>query len=337
MKIAYHKSLREYNTFGIDVTAAEFLEITSETELKTILLKETKKPIFILSGGSNMLLTKNLDALVLHIAIKGIKVEKESEDSVIVTANAGENWHEFVQYCISKNYGGLENLSLIPGYVGSAPIQNIGAYGVELKDTFVSCEAVEISTGHSCTFTAKECKFEYRNSIFKNEVKGRYIITKVTFKLTKKNHILNTNYGAIETALATKKIIKPTIKDVSEAVIEIRKSKLPDPVKIGNSGSFFKNPVISSTQYLQLKNLYPTIPSYKINEESIKIPAGWLIEQCGFKGKRWGDAGVHEKQALVLVNYNNATGKEILEVSLNIKKEVLDKFNIKLETEVNIL
>ncbi|WP_109097828.1 UDP-N-acetylmuramate dehydrogenase [Aquimarina sp. AU58] len=337
MKIEYNKSLKKYNTFGIDVVAAEFAAITSESELDTMLLKNNKNPLFILSGGSNMLLTKNLDMLVLHIAIKGITAIEESDKYVSVSANAGENWHDFVQYCIKNNYGGLENLSLIPGYVGSAPIQNIGAYGVELKDTMTSCEAININTRKKRIFSKKDCKFGYRNSIFKNDVKGEYIITKVTFRLTKKEHTLNTSYGAIENALVNREITQPTIKDVSEAVIAIRKSKLPDPSQIGNSGSFFKNPVVDVKHFTKLQKAYPNIPFYKIDEEHIKIPAGWLIEQSGFKGKRWGDAGVHEKQALVLVNYDNASGNEILNVSKRILTHIKEKFDILLETEVNII
>ncbi len=337
MKIERHKSLKKYNTFGIDVIAEEFIEITSESELVETLSNTTEKELFILSGGSNMLLTQNLHSLVLHIAIKGITILEDTDTYVHVSVNAGENWHDFVQYCIQNDYGGLENLSLIPGYVGSAPIQNIGAYGVELKDTMLSCDAIDIKTGKKHTFSNADCKFGYRNSIFKNEEKGNFIITKVTFKLSKGNHTLNTSYGAIENALTNKGITNPTIKDISEAVIEIRKSKLPDPSEIGNSGSFFKNPVISKDHFEQLQKTYPDIPSYTLDEQQIKVPAGWLIEQCGFKGKRWGDAGVHKKQALVLVNYDNATGAEILDISKRIQKRIREKFNIKLETEVNII
>ncbi|WP_108867940.1 UDP-N-acetylmuramate dehydrogenase [Aquimarina aquimarini] len=337
MKIEYNKSLKRYNTFGIEVFASEFATITSINELEDTLIKNENKPLFILSGGSNMLLTKNINSLVLHISIKGITVTETSDTHVLVSSNAGENWHDFVQYCIKNNYGGLENLSLIPGYVGSAPIQNIGAYGVELKDTMVSCEAINISTRKKHIFLNNDCKFGYRNSIFKNEAKGEYIITKVTFKLTKKEHQLNTSYGAIENALADQKITQPTIKDVSDAVIKIRQSKLPNPSEIGNSGSFFKNPVINSDHFIKLQQAHPNIPFYKIDKNHIKIPAGWLIEQSGFKGKRWGDAGVHQKQALVLVNYNNATGNEVLEISKKIVTTIKDKFNISLETEVNII
>ncbi|WP_298543521.1 UDP-N-acetylmuramate dehydrogenase [uncultured Aquimarina sp.] len=337
MKIERNKSLKKHNTFGIDVQATEFIKINSEQELTETLFTHKNRNIFILSGGSNMLLTQNLEALVLHIAIKGITTNIQSDSSVLVSANAGENWHDFVQYCINNNFGGLENLSLIPGYVGSAPIQNIGAYGVELKDSFVSCEAIQLTSGIKKHFTKEECNFGYRNSIFKNELKGKYIITKVTFRLTIKDHTLNTSYGAIENALKEKNIISPTIKDISEAVIAIRKSKLPDPKEIGNSGSFFKNPVISSEKFDKLQELHPGIPFYQIDKDNTKIPAGWLIEQSGFKGKRWGDAGVHAKQALVLVNYNNASGQEILELSKKIQKTIKEKFDIVLETEVNII
>ncbi|MHA7058379.1 UDP-N-acetylmuramate dehydrogenase [Aquimarina sp. M1] len=337
MKIEFNKSLKKHNTFGIHVNASEFLTINSEKELIEALSTHKEKKIFILSGGSNMLLTKDLNAVVLHIAIKGITTNLQPDNSVLVSANAGENWHDFVQFCIDHNFGGLENLSLIPGYVGSAPIQNIGAYGVELKDSFVSCEAIDIHTRNKKKFSKEDCNFGYRNSIFKNEIKGKYIITKVTFKLSTEKHILNTSYGAIENALKEKNITHPTIKDVAEAVIAIRRSKLPDPNEIGNSGSFFKNPVILKEKFTQLQKLYPNIPFYKVDSKNIKVPAGWLIEQCGFKGKRWGDAGVHSKQALVLVNYNNATGQEILELSKRIQQKIKEKFHITLETEVNII
>ncbi|AXT53126.1 UDP-N-acetylmuramate dehydrogenase [Aquimarina sp. BL5] len=337
MKIERNKSLKKHNTFGINVKAAEFIKINSEKELTETLSIHKERNIFILSGGSNMLLTQNLEALVLHIAIKGITTSSQPDSSVLVSANAGENWHDFVQFCIDNDFGGLENLSLIPGYVGSAPIQNIGAYGVELKDSFISCEAIHVISGAKKHFTKEECNFGYRNSIFKNELKGNYIITKVTFRLTTKDHVLNTSYGAIENALKEKNITSPTIKDISEAVIAIRKSKLPDPKEIGNSGSFFKNPVITSKNFAELQKLHPDIPFYQVDKNNTKIPAGWLIEQSGFKGKRWGDAGVHAKQALVLVNYDNASGQELLELSKRIQKTVKEKFGIILETEVNII
>ena len=335
MTILENISLKEYNTFGVQCYAKRFVSITSFYDLQQLL--KIEKDLFLISGGSNMLLTKDINKLVVFLNIKGVSIDKESENSVNVTVNSGENWHEFVLWCISQNYGGIENLSLIPGNVGTCPIQNIGAYGVEVKDTITKVEALEIETNKLVTFSNAECQFGYRNSIFKNDAKGKYIITSVSFQLTKNIHQLNTSYGAIETALQENKITKPTIKDISDAVIAIRKSKLPDPKEIGNSGSFFKNPVISTEQFLELQKKHPAIPSYKISETETKVPAGWLVEQCGFKGKRFGDAGVHKKQALVLVNYGNASGKEIFTLAQKIQKSVLETFKIALEIEVNII
>ena len=335
MTILENISLKKYNTFGVECYAKRFISIDSFYQLQQLVKNE--QDLFLISGGSNMLLTKNIDKLVTLIDIKGISIDRESEDSVHLTVNAGENWHEFVLWCISQDFGGLENLSLIPGNVGTSPIQNIGAYGVEVKDTITKVETIEIKTGKLITFSNAECNFGYRNSIFKNEAKGKYILTSVSFKLTKKKHQLNTSYGAIEMALQEQSAPNPTIKDISDAVIAIRKSKLPDPKEIGNSGSFFKNPVISSEQFLELQLNHPTIPSYTISETETKVPAGWLVEQCGFKGKRFGDAGVHEKQALVLVNYGNAKGIEIYNLAKKIQQTVLDTFKIKLEIEVNII
>jgi len=328
-------SLKPYNTFGIDVNARRFVDITSLNELKNVIRSE--KYFFILSGGSNLLLTKDIDKLVIHLNTKGIEVVQETDNDIFVKVQAGENWHEFILWCINHNYGGVENLSLIPGNVGTAPMQNIGAYGVELKDSMHELEALEIDTANAKTFANKDCEFGYRNSVFKNELKGKYIITSVTFKLTKNTHKLNSSYGAIQSELDKNNIINPTIKDISKTVISIRQSKLPDPKEIGNSGSFFKNPVISTSDFKNLQKTYPDAPHYVVSKNEIKVPAGWLVEQCGFKGKRFGDAGVHKKQALVLVNYNNATGREILELSKNIQKTVLEKFEIQLETEVNIM
>lgn len=335
MTILENISLKEYNTFGVECYAKRFVSIQSFYELQELV--KTEKDIFLISGGSNMLLTKNIDKLVVFIDIKGISIDRENENSVHLTVNAGENWHEFVLWCISQNYGGLENLSLIPGNVGTCPIQNIGAYGVEVKDTITKVEALEIETGKRVTFSNEECEFGYRNSIFKNEAKGNYILTSVSFELSKNQHQLNTSYGAIETALKENNITHPTIKDVSDTVISIRQSKLPDPKEIGNSGSFFKNPVISKSQFKTLQAKYNTIPSYQVSDSEIKVPAGWLIEQCGFKGKRFGEAGVHKNQALVLVNYGNALGKEIYELALTIQQAVFEKFKIQLEIEVNII
>ncbi|MDX1278884.1 UDP-N-acetylmuramate dehydrogenase [Oceanihabitans sediminis] len=337
MQIHHNISLKEYNTFGIDAKAKHFASISSNDDLiKTLQLSEYPNR-FILGGGSNMLLTKDIDALVMHINIKGINIISEYESSVLVKANAGENWHEFVLWCLQNNFGGIENLSLIPGNVGTAPIQNIGAYGVEVKDTIVSCEALEIATLKTKTFTNNECNFDYRNSVFKQELKGKYIITSVTFKLTKNNHVLRTQYGAITTELENMQVEAPTIQDISKAVIAIRESKLPNPKEIGNSGSFFKNPIIPIEDFNSLKLNFPEIPNYPVSTDSIKIPAGWLIEKAGFKGKRFGDYGVHKNQALVLVNYGNAKGSDILNLSKLIQETIKRIFNISIEAEVNII
>ena len=333
MNIKQNISLKNYNTFSINANAKRFISVNSKEELKEVIAEE--KDIFLLGGGSNMLFISDIEKLVIHLNLKGIIVNDTESDSVLVTAEAGENWHEFVLWCISQNYGGLENLSLIPGNVGTSPIQNIGAYGVEIKDTFHQLEALEIESGKTKIFNIQDCEFGYRNSIFKNKLKGKYIITNVTFKLTKKNHKTHIAYGAIKTHLGSKE--HPTIKDISDAVIAIRQSKLPDPKEIGNCGSFFKNPVIDSKLFNILQEKHPKIPHYIVSENEIKIPAGWLIEQCGFKGKRFGDAGVYENQALVLVNFNNATGQEIYDLARNIQRKVEDIFNISLEIEVNII
>ncbi|GAB1856730.1 UDP-N-acetylmuramate dehydrogenase [Flavobacteriaceae bacterium MHTCC 0001] len=337
MHIAQHISLKNYNTFGIDVTAAHFISVSSLNELKAVLSLKTHPEKLILGGGSNMLLTQNQNKLVVHINIKGISVEKEDDSFIWIKANAGENWHEFVQWCLKNDYGGLENLSLIPGNVGTAPIQNIGAYGVELKDTFVACDAVNIETLSVTTFTKDACHFGYRNSIFKNDAKHKFIITSVVFKLTKQHHKLYMDYGAIKSELEACRITNPSIQDISKAVIAIRESKLPNPKNIGNSGSFFKNPVISTLHFKELQKNFDTIPSYPISKTEVKVPAGWLIEKAGFKGKRFGNYGVHKNQALVLVNYGGAKGKDILKLSKLIQKTVLRLFGIEIEAEVNIL
>lgn len=336
MQLQKNTSLKSFNTFGIDVLAKQYIEIHTEDELLHILKRFYAEELFILSGGSNILLTQPIEATVLHIQIKGIKVISRHEEEVIVEAKAGENWHSFVLWCLENDYGGLENLSLIPGYVGTSPIQNIGAYGVELRDTFHSCDAVHKQTLAVKTFTNEECKFGYRDSVFKNELKNQYIITSVRFKLTQKNHLLKTNYGAIKEVLTEKKITNPSIQDISEAVIHIRQSKLPDPRKIGNAGSFFKNPVVDARFFNHLQNENPNLPYFELPDGSFKIPAGWLIEQCNFKGFTAGDAGVHKNQALVLVNYGKATGEEILQLSKAIQYKVNQRFKIQLETEVNI-
>lgn len=337
MKIQQNISLKKYNTFGIEAIASHFAEITSVRDLLEILGKKGYPKIFVLSGGSNILITNNLNALVVHINIKGITKLSEDENSVVLKVMAGENWHEFVMWAISHDYGGLENLSLIPGNVGTSPIQNIGAYGVELKDYFDSCEAIELATKQMVKFSKSECRFGYRDSIFKNEAKGKYIITSVNLKLTKAPHKLNTSYGAIESELRKKENNNPSIKDVSNAVMAIRRKKLPDPDELGNSGSFFKNPVITKTKFLTFITDNPEAPFYKISKTSYKIPAGWLIEECGFKAKRFGDAGVHKNQALVLVNYGTASGQDILQLATKIQNAVLKRFEIEITPEVNIV
>ena len=335
MQIQTDFSLKNYNTFGIEAKAKQFVSVSSIAELKEILVQNN--PIFILGGGSNMLLTQDIQKLVLHVNLKGIEIVETNEDFAIVKAQAGENWHEFVLYCIEQNLGGIENLSLIPGNVGTTPIQNIGAYGVEIKDTMLSCEALNLKTLEIETFTNADCQFEYRESIFKKELKNQYIITSVSFKLSTKNHKVSTTYGVIGAELQKNNIENPTLKDISNAVIAIRKSKLPDPKELGNSGSFFKNPIISKEAYEKAKALHPEMPHYVVSETEVKVPAGWLIEQAGFKGKRFGDAGVHKNQALVLVNYGAATGAEIVALSKNIQKTILEKFGIAIEAEVNII
>ncbi len=337
MQVAENFSLKAYNTFGVDVMARKFISVHNTEELRDVLQQAYASEIFILGGGSNMLLTKDIDKTVVHIGLKGIELISESRDEVVLKVGAGENWHQFVLYCIEKGYGGLENLSLIPGNVGTAPVQNIGAYGVELKDTFESCEAMRIQTLEVDTFTGTQCEFGYRNSVFKNKLKGEYIITSVNFRLSKNNHKLSTSYGAIQEELDKHNIKTPTIKNVSDAVISIRQQKLPDPRELGNSGSFFKNPVIEETEFKKLQKQFSEIPFYTLDENKIKIPAGWLIDQAGLKGFRKGDAAVHKNQALVLVNYGDATGQEILALSKEIQDKIYKKYGIRLEPEVNVI
>lgn len=337
MEIIPNQSLKAYNTFGIEARAKAFIAIQNETELAKVLKDNSGKKLFILGGGSNMLLTQDIDALVININNKGITVVKEDDEFVWVKGNAGEVWHEFVLWCIDHNFGGIENLSLIPGNVGATPVQNIGAYGTEIKDTFDSCEAMEIATQQMRTFHKEDCQFGYRESIFKGELKNKYIILSVTFKLRKSNHQINTSYGAIDAELEKMNITNPTIKEVSNAVIAIRQSKLPNPKELGNSGSFFKNPVVPISVYEKAKEKHPDIPSYPVSETLVKVPAGWLIEQAGFKGKRFGDAGIHSKQALVLVNYGQATGSEIWSVAQHIQQTVKEMFGIDIEAEVNVI
>lgn len=338
MDIKQQFSLKAYNTFGIDVKAPLFVSVTSGNELKEVLSMPTFKDALVIGGGSNMLLTKDLDRPVIHIALKGMERQDVPmlDNEILLKVLGGENWHAFVMYCVQNDLGGVENLSLIPGNVGTAPIQNIGAYGVELKDVFHSCKAIHRETLEERIFLLEDCKFGYRDSIFKTELKDQYIITSVTFKLTTTVHAITTDYGAIYDTLKAKGITTPTVRDVSDAVIQIRNSKLPDPSKLGNSGSFFKNPVIDQSTFTALRARYKDIPFYPIGTDQVKVPAGWLIEQAGFKGKRFGDAGVHDKQALVLVNYGNASGEEIWALALRVQEEVQSKFGLTITPEVNI-
>jgi UDP-N-acetylmuramate dehydrogenase len=333
--IQTNKNLKEFNTFGISVKAEMFASFSTVNELKTILSHRNGKDLLVLGGGSNLLLTKDFEGLVIKNEIKRFEVIEETENVVIVESGAGENWHEFVLNCIDKGFGGVENLSLIPGSVGASPMQNIGAYGVEIKDVFESLSAYHISSGEIHYFDKTKCEFGYRESIFKNKVKGEYIILTVTFRLTK-NPTINSSYGAINEQLKIMGIEKPTIQELSAAVIAIRQSKLPDPKIIGNAGSFFKNPIVDNVLLEKIQVSYPDIPNYPaINGR--KLAAGWLIEKAGWKGKTFGNYGVHKLQALVLVNYGNCTGKEIFDLSSEIIQDVFIKFGVSLEREVNIL
>lgn len=337
MTIQENISLKPYNTFGLNAQARYFVKVESVQQLiEALSLVEYPKK-FILGGGSNMLLTKDLDCLVIQVAIKGIEIVKQQENYVLIKASAGENWHEFVVWCLAHDFGGIENLSLIPGNVGTAPIQNIGAYGVEIKDTLESCEALNIATKTIETFTNTECKFDYRESVFKQEKKDAYVLVSATFKLTTTDHQLHMDYGAITSELATMKLSTPTIQDISKAVIAIRESKLPNPKDIGNSGSFFKNPIISKEHFEKLRENFPEIPSYTVSPNEVKVPAGWLIEKSGFKGKTFDQYGVHKKQALVLVNYGNARGSDIFNLAKLIQKTIQQLFGIPIEMEVNII
>jgi len=328
-------SLKEFNTFGIDVLANNFNKAKNEDEILHFLIENKCNPL-ILGGGSNILFKNNINKPILKIEIKGIQIIEENENSIYVSVGAGENWNDFVRWSLAKNYGGIENLSLIPGNVGSAPIQNIGAYGAELKDVFHSCRAISIDNKIIKTFNKDECNFTYRSSIFKEKLKNKYVISRVTFRLSKTNHVINSEYKPLKNLLNERGIITPTIQDISKLVIEIRTNKLPDPKKIGNCGSFFKNPIISNLKFKNLFKKFNTIPNYKISKNEVKIPAAWLIEECGFKGKIEGKTGTHKKHALVIVNNGGASGEEIYKFSQNIKKSVLKKFNILLEEEVNI-
>jgi UDP-N-acetylmuramate dehydrogenase len=333
-------SLRPYTTFGIEAQANYFADIISETDLETLfqLTEFNELPKLILGGGSNLLLTQDFPGLVIRLSLGGISVVREDELHLYVQAGAGVGWHTLVMYCVDNNFAGMENLSLIPGTVGAAPMQNIGAYGVEIEQIFDHLDAVHIETGEKRRFEHADCQFGYRESVFKHDLKGQYIITSVTFRLNK-TPTFHTRYGAISETLTEMGITDETmsIKAISDAVIHIRRSKLPDPAEIGNAGSFFKNPEISADQFDQLKTTYPALPGYPMASGTVKVPAGWLIEQAGWKGYRTGDAGVHAKQALVLVNYGRATGHEILALAHQVQASVQEKFGITINPEVNVI
>jgi UDP-N-acetylmuramate dehydrogenase len=340
MEIKKNISLKKFNTFSIDAYAENYVAFNSPDQLNEVLEHNRKRlpvndKLFILGGGSNILFTKNISGLVLKNEIPGIEKTGEDENYVFIKAGAGVNWHHFVLYCLDNEYAGVENLALIPGSVGASPMQNIGAYGVELKDVFYSLEAVDVQKGEKIIFSREECAFGYRESVFKKKYKDQFVITSVIFKLNK-IPVFNTTYGAIENELQNLGQ-SLSIRSIAEAVIKIRRSKLPDPAVIGNAGSFFKNPEIQHDQFIQLKSRYPAITGYTLPSGNIKLAAGWLIEQCGWKGYRKGDAGCHARQALVLVNYGNAKGDEVLSLSENIIISVNEKFGVSLEREVNII
>ncbi len=339
MHISENISLKNFNSFRINASARYFAVFTSLNMLEE-LLHDTplaqQQPLLVLGGGSNILFTKDFDGLLLKNELRGVELVKEDAQHYYVKAHAGENWHSFVQHCIERNYAGIENLSLIPGNVGASPMQNIGAYGVEIKDVFYELEAYHLGEKRVEVFGAKDCAFGYRDSVFKGKYKGQFVILNVTFRLNKQP-AFNTSYGAIEQELVNMQVEDLSIKTISEAVIRIRSSKLPDPAKMGNAGSFFKNPVIPQAQFDELKRVFPAITGFATDPEKIKLAAGWLIEQCGWKGYRKGEAGCYDKQALVLVNYGNAKGKDIFDLSELIIESVASRFHIRLEREVNII
>lgn len=339
IKVEENVSLKPYNTFGLDVTTRYLCRITSVEQLTELLQSAIFKneKHYILGGGSNILFTSSFDGLIIKDEMEGIEVIQETDNHILVRVCAGENWHKFVMHCVANNWGGIENLSLIPGTVGAAPMQNIGAYGIEIKSLIENVEAVALASGVVRIFSNEECGFGYRESVFKRELVKKYFISSVTLRLTKKHHQLNTTYGAIQDTLKAMHVTQPTIKNVSDAVIHIRSSKLPDPVVTGNAGSFFKNPTVTMDAYKNIQNSHATIPGYPIDNQNVKVPAGWLIEQCGWKGKRIKNVGVHPSQALVLVHYGNGNGEEILNLAQKIQASVMEKFHIELTPEVNIL
>ena len=338
MNIQKKYPLKNLNTFGIEVKAQLFVEVKGEEQLQSILADKNFKgiPKFILGGGSNILFTRDFPGLVIKNSIPGIEIIREEENSVLIKAGAGEIWHELVLFCVERNLGGIENLSLIPGTVGAAPMQNIGAYGQEIKNVFEGLEGIFIDSGEKKIFTKDDCNFGYRNSIFKQELKNKFVIASVVLRLSR-NPVLKLDYGTVEEELDKLSLDKITVKNVSDVICKIRQSKLPDPRQIGNAGSFFKNPEISEETFLSLKKEFSGIIGFPLGNRKVKLAAGWLIEQCGWKGKRVGNTGSHSKQALVLVNYGNVKGSEVLQLAQKIKESVKNKFGIELEEEINIV
>ena len=339
IRIEENISLKPFNTFGISAIARYFCVVSSIEEVKELLQSEIYKQEkhLIVGGGSNLLFKSDFDGLIIKSELKGIEVLEETETNIIIKVQSGEMWHDLVMKCIANQWGGIENLSLIPGTVGAAPIQNIGAYGVEVKDVIKEVEGLDLTTGELMVFTNSECSFGYRDSIFKHHLKEKIFISSITLSLTKKNHLYNTSYGAISETLKAMNIHDVSIEAISKAVIQIRKSKLPDPTQLGNAGSFFKNPSITITHFESLKKAFANIPGYPSVNQEVKVPAGWLIEQCGWKGKRMNHVGVHAQQALVLVNYGNGNGNEIFDLAQQIISSVRQKFYITLTPEVNII
>lgn len=339
MKFRENYNLKKYNTFGLGAKAKFFVEVYSEDELISVLqdpiFKENR--LLILGGGSNILLKNDFDGLVIKNSITGYQIVKKDDKHTWIKVGGGEDWHQLVLKTLAQDLGGLENLSLIPGTVGASPMQNIGAYGVEIKDVFAELTAIKLVDASRHTFNYRECAFDYRSSIFKTRLKDQFIITSVTFRLTHHQHQLRMDYGAIKQTLQDNNITQPTIKDISNAVVAIRQSKLPDPAEIGNSGSFFKNPVIPATDFEQLQMQFTDMPGYQVNDQQMKVPAAWLIEKCGWKGYKADSYGVHKNHALVLVNYGGARGDDIWQLAQKIQESVKNKFGIALHPEVNLI
>ena len=338
MRIHHDYPLRHLNTFGLDVKAAHYARVESIADLVEMLQTSEARQgrVLVLGGGSNVLFTGDFEGVLLHNAVGGIQGVERQAEHVVVEAGAGVVWHDLVTFCVENDFGGLENLSLIPGCVGASPIQNIGAYGVEVKDAFESLDALEVATGKVRTFGAPECRFGYRDSVFKRELKGQFVIVSVRFRLTVEEHRTNTSYGALSQELAARGVAEPGLRDISEVVVAIRRSKLPDPEELGNAGSFFKNPEVPQAQWEALRQEHPGLVGYP-TETGVKLAAGWLIEQCGWKGKRVGNTGAHARQALVLVNYGGATGAEVWALAQQIQASVRDRFGVDLEPEVNLV